>query len=153
MSVSRQHHAPTVPRGALLGAALLLGFSLLLAAYARLTGVGVTTIEGETVAVSHAVRFVDKTDGSVAVLRGESDSTVIVLPPRSNGFVRGVMRGMARERRMHNIGPDVPFRLNMTDAGDLRLHDPGTGRTVDLQAFGPDNYEAFARIYAAADAG
>lgn len=145
-------HPDPFPRGALIGAALLIGSTLLLAVGARLTGVGVTTTDDARITAAYAVRFEDKADGSVSVYQGRSDELIISLAPGTNGFVRGVMRGLARERRMHDVGSAEPFMLNQTTAGELRLHDPTIGRTIDLQAFGADNFGAFANIFAAAEA-
>jgi putative photosynthetic complex assembly protein len=74
---------------------------------------------------------------------------VDVLPPGTNGFVRGVLRGLARERRRQEIGQQPPFRLTLWDDGRLSLEDETTGRRIELEAFGPTNLAAFARLLAA----
>jgi putative photosynthetic complex assembly protein len=40
----------------------------------------------------------------------------------------------------------VPFRLALHADGRLTLEDPATSRTIELQAFGPANSGAFARL-------
>lgn len=137
----------------LISAAVLISFSLTLAGLARLTGFGVTSGADVAIETSHAVRFEDATDGSVTVYFAASEQLVTRLPPGTNGFVRGVMRGLARERRMNGVGSGEPFLLNRTVAGELLLIDPSIDRTIDLRAFGPDNFAAFAQIYAAAENG
>ena len=72
-----------------------------------------------------------------------------VLPPGSNGFIRGVMRGLARERMLHGIDAAPPFRLIRWADGRLSLEDTATGRLIDLAAFGPTNAQAFARLLTA----
>ena len=99
---------------------------------------------------TYALRFEDRADGSVAVYRGSSETLVDVLSPGTNGFVRGVMRGMARDRRARNIGPEIPFELNALEGGGVSLNDPATGRSINLTAFGPDNLGAFVSILNAA---
>ena len=74
------------------------------------------------------------------------DSPVAVLPSGEGGFVRGVLRGLARERRAHDIGSQPPFVLTRWSNGLLSLEDPETGRRVDLNAFGHTNKGAFARF-------
>ena len=138
------------PRGALLGATVLLGLTLLLAATARQTGVGVTTNPTSTVVEQHALRFEDRPDGAVEV-RTVADGEVIErLAPGTNGFVRSVLRGLVRERTRRGIGAEPPFELTRWADGRLSLDDPATGRTVELGVFGPSNADAFARLLLAA---
>ena len=59
------------------------------------------------------------------------------------------MRGLARERKRQGIGPELPFQLVGRADGRLTLIDPGTGRRVDLESFGPTNAAAFVRLMAA----
>jgi putative photosynthetic complex assembly protein len=62
------------------------------------------------------------------------------------------MRGLARERRRQGVGADIPFQLIGRSDGRLTLVDPGTGRRVDLESFGPTNAAVFARLMAPHDA-
>lgn len=141
------------PRGALIGAAGLIGLSLLAATAARLTGTGAVIAEPPPPVVAYDLRFEDRDDGGVAVWRGGSDELVVVLEPGTNGFVRGVLRGLARDRRARDIGPAQPFRLSASAGGALVLEDPATGRAIALQAFGPDNVTAFRTLLEAAHGG
>lgn len=95
---------------------------------------------------SRELRFLDRDDGAVVILDHFSGQPVEVLAPGTNGFVRGVMRGMARERRMKSVGTEPPYRLSSWSDGRLTLDDPSTGRWVELVAFGPDNFQAFAQL-------
>lgn len=94
--------------------------------------------------------FRDRDDGSVVVLDGATDQAVLTLPPGTNGFVRGVMRGLARERRAHGLDHTVPFRLARWPDGHLTLEDPATGRLIELASFGATNQAAFGELWAAA---
>jgi putative photosynthetic complex assembly protein len=69
-----------------------------------------------------------------------------------NGFVRGVMRGMARDRRAHGVGMEPPFALTLWRNGTLSLTDKSTGRAIELGSFGPDNRAAFAALLPGAPA-
>jgi putative photosynthetic complex assembly protein len=51
-----------------------------------------------------------------------------------------------RERRLRRLFADPPFVLSSHADGRLTLADPATGRSVNLEAFGPDNAGAFARL-------
>jgi putative photosynthetic complex assembly protein len=135
------------PRGALLGAATLVGFALMAATAARVGGIGSPTlIPTATPTLSRELRFEDRPDGAVAIHDVREGRVVDVLPPGSNGFVRGVLRGLARERKRQEIGQQPPFRLTLWDDGRLSLQDQTTGRQIELQAFGPTNLAAFARL-------
>jgi putative photosynthetic complex assembly protein len=144
--MSHAHEAPRVPRGALLGAALLVGFALLTAGGARVSGVGTTRTPAAAPVRVLDLRFTDRADGAVVVEDARRGETLEVIAPGTNGFVRGVLRGMARERKRQDIGVEPPFRLTRWSDGRLSLDDPSTGRHVDLEAFGPANSGAFVRM-------
>ena len=134
------------PRGALIGAGALIGFTLLSITVARVSGVGFTSPPAAEAIERRELRFVDRSDGSVAVFQHDGDRPIEVLAPGTNGFIRGVMRGLARERRQWDIGTQPPFLLTRWADGRLTLEDPTTGRQIDLAAFGPTNAGAFARL-------
>ena len=83
---------------------------------------------------------------TVSEVLADGTRTVTVLAPGSNGFIRGVLRGLVRERKRRGIGAETPFRLSYLTDGRLLLADPATGRVIDLGAFGPTNTAAFARL-------
>jgi putative photosynthetic complex assembly protein len=136
------------PRKPLIAVAALIGFSLVLVAGARLSGLSASQAPPSAVSEQIDLRFEDRADGAVTVLRAEDAELVAVLAPGSNGFVRGVLRGMARERRSRDVGEEVPFRLARLADGRLTLQDLATGRVIELKAFGPDNEAAFAALLA-----
>ncbi len=136
----------TFPRGALLatGAMLLVAVGGTAAVrIARLASPPPPVVAPAAVS-SVDLRFADRPDGSVRVTEAGEGSTLATLAPGTNGFVRGVMRGMARDRLSRHLGAETPFRLSRDAAGRLWLQDLATGRLVDLQAFGGDNRAAFA---------
>ena len=134
------------PRGVLLAAAGLIAFTILAAAVGRWTGVGVAEVATTVPVEAVELRFQDRPDGAVAVYEALDGRTVAVLAPGTNGFVRGVLRGLARERRQHEVGDEPPFRLVRWQGGGLALEDPSTGRRIELEAFGQTNADAFARL-------
>jgi putative photosynthetic complex assembly protein len=136
----------TLPRGALVGAGVLLTLSLVLVAAARLTGYQPARPPASAVIESRDLRFVDRPDGAVLIYAGDDPRPVDTLAPGTNGFVRGVLRGLVRERRADHVGPTPPFRLTRWADGRLSLDDPSTGRHVDLEVFGATNAGAFAEI-------
>jgi len=141
----------TLPRGALAGAGALVVLSLAMVGMARVTGYQPAKPQASAAVDSRELRFVDRADGAVliysgGVSAGVEEKPVDVLQPGTNGFVRGVLRGLARERRADRVGEAPPFRLTRWADGRLSLDDPSTGRHVDLEVFGPTNAGAFAQI-------
>lgn len=134
------------PRAPLLGAGALVIIALALAGVSRFTGVGTVTVEPATPIQARSLQFEDRSDGSVAVLDARTDKVVEILAPGTNGFVRGVMRGLARERRMKGIDSKAPFELVRWDDKRLSLRDTATGRKIELVSFGITQLETFARM-------
>ncbi len=139
-----------IPRGLLIGAGVMVVGSLLMVGIARLTGYQPERPPASTVVESYDLRFDDRPDGAVLIYDSATDRLATTLEPTTNGFVRGVLRGLVRERRADHIGPLPPFRLTRWANGRLSLDDPSTGRHVDLEVFGPTNAGAFADILVAA---
>ena len=77
-------------------------------------------------------------------------STVAVLDPGTAGFVRGLMRGLVRERRQSGIGAEPPFRITQWADGSSLSPTPPRAERVMLDAFGPTNAGVFADMLAAA---
>lgn len=135
-----------LPRRLLSGAVGLVLFSMVLALTSRMTGVGTTQLPPSQVVVSRALHFEDQSDGGITVRDDRDDAVVTVVQPGTNGFMRSVMRGMARERLRRGVGAEVPFRLTRWADGRLSLEDPVSGRSIPLEAFGPTNAQAFALL-------
>jgi len=135
-----------IPRGLLLGAGVLVVSSILMAGVARLTGYRPAEAPASTVVDSQDLRFADRADGAVLIYDANDGELAYTIAPGTNGFVRGVLRGLVRDRRAENIGAAPPFRLTRWANGRLSLDDPSTGRHVDLEVFGQTNAAAFADI-------
>lgn len=141
------------PRSVLIGAAVLVAVSLAAAATSRVTGIGTTQVAPAAAVQAVDLRFEDRADGAVVVVDAASQREVAVFEAGSGNFVRGVLRGFARERRLQGAGREHPVRLTRWADGRLSLDDPVTGRHVDLEAFGPTNAAEFARLLYAGASG
>jgi putative photosynthetic complex assembly protein len=142
----KSHH-DGVPRGILRGAAILIGFALLAAGVARQTDVGTLHMPAASAIDTLALRFEDRTDGSVAVSDARDGSPIYVVQPGAYGFIRSTLRGLARERRRADFDATTPFTLTRWSDGTVSLEDATTNRRVNLDAFGPDNARAFAQLF------
>jgi putative photosynthetic complex assembly protein len=156
--MSGHAHDNIAPPAALRVAFALVLLSLALVASARLglwtpdpSAAEVRAASSLAPAAERFLRFEDK-DGNVVVTDAGTGERVATIGQENSGFVRGVMRGLARERRMHGEGAAIPFRLALWPDGALTLTDPTTGRVVELNGFVPDNRRAFARFLPAGGA-
>jgi putative photosynthetic complex assembly protein len=136
------------PRAPLFALGGLVIATVLAVAAVRLTGVGAVHVPDAPAVAVREFRFEDRPDGSIAVLDRSGTHVVDTVPPGTNGFLRGTMRGLARERMRQGVSPALPFEMIGRADGKLTLEDPGTGRRVDLGSFGPTNAAAFAHIMA-----
>ncbi len=107
--------------------------------------------QGEIVA-SRTLFFTDLAVGGIRIDDGATGEPITTLRKGEDGFMRSVMRGMARGRKAEGLGREQPFELIVWESGLLSLRDPATGRRVELSAFGRDNVRAFSRLLSA-DAG
>ncbi|MEM8606155.1 MAG: photosynthetic complex assembly protein PuhC [Myxococcota bacterium] len=143
-AIAHHHvHEQKVPRGALIGAAVVIVIAISLAAMGRANRVEAPL---PTVAQSVSLQFADLPNGGVAVRSADGSREIMTLEPESGGFVRGVLRGMFRTRKLESIGREAPFLLGRSDDGRFVLQDPETGHSVELRSFGQTNYESFNRL-------
>jgi len=136
------------PRAPLFALGALLLATVVGVAAVRLTGVGIVRVPDAAAVTVREFRFEDRPDGSIVVLDASGRQLVDTVAPGTNGFLRGTMRGLARERMRQGVSPALPFRMVGRADGKLTLEDPGTGRRVDLGSFGPTNAAVFAQIMA-----
>ena len=136
------------PRAPLLAVGGLVLAALLAVSAVRFTGVGALRVADAPALEVREFRFEDRPDGSIVVLDAAGGRLVETVAPGTNGFLRGTMRGLARERMRQGVSPQLPFRMVGRADGKLTLEDPGTGRRVDLGSFGPTNAAVFAQIMA-----
>lgn len=132
------------PRVALFGAGGVLLMVLLAVTVFRQTEPAPRDLSAAHFAVE--LIFEDRADGAVVVRDPVTRDVVQVFDPGTNGFVRGAMRGLARERKRRSIGAEVPFTLVLWPTGHLSLEDTATHASIDLSAFGPSNFAPFAAI-------
>ncbi len=96
------------------------------------------------------LRFADRADGGIVVLDAYSDRVVQEMEPGDGGFVRGVLRAIARERKRQDIGGEAAFRMVAWSDGRLSLEDTVTGHRAELiGAFGQDNTQSMVELFEA----
>lgn len=91
----------------------------------------------------------DLPDGSIVVRQASDRHVIDTVPPATNAFLRVMLAGLVRERRRENEGErSLPFVVTRWSDGRLTVDDLATHRLIELNAFGPDNAGAFARLLA-----
>ncbi len=143
-------HAAIAPHGtrrslpwpvwAMLAVAVL---SLVAVSLQRLAGGPVA--EAATVSWERRLHFEDRPNGDVAVLDAQ-DRREVARFQGEQGFLRGALRTLARERLRRGMGPSEPFVLSGHSNGRLTLSDPATGTRIALESFGPSNVAVFAPL-------
>jgi len=140
------HSQNPIPRRALVAIGASLAVILVLVASVRLSGVDIRTPDAAPVSTLE-LRFEDRPDGSVAVIDAGRNQLLDTVVGEA-GFLRGALRGLARERRKLGLGPEQPFQLIGRADGRLTLVDPATSQRIDLESFGPTNAAVFMRFMA-----
>jgi putative photosynthetic complex assembly protein len=145
------HHDPTVPRGAVIGAGLMLLFVMALTGAVSVgllpqsaNPVASRAAQNVEAAQSRELRFADRADGAVVVSDAGTGETVKVIEFGQGGFLRATMRRMAKARVAAGIGAEPPFKLIRWENGALSLNDPETGRDAEIYGFGADHTKVFA---------
>jgi putative photosynthetic complex assembly protein len=129
------------------GTVLVIVGTLVLAALGHEAPINPATTGAQPTA-TRDIRFSDRADGAVVVSDARTGRQIDVVEPGTEGFVRGAMRGLVRQRRIAEIGPDMPFRLSTWPDGRITLQDTANNNTMELHAFGRTNAEAFLRLLA-----
>ena len=114
--------------------------------------IGVSRLQGNTQDVTaeparkiRQLRFVDQPDGAVAAIDVTSGQ-LVQRYEGEQGFLRGTLRAMARQRKLNGVGAAEPFELILHADGRLTLHDPATGTKIALESFGSRNIGVFAQL-------
>jgi putative photosynthetic complex assembly protein len=145
-SLTRKAAPDHFPQWVLYCAAGIIAFSLISVGLIRITGNGPDQ-KAAAPTVQRSLVFQDQKDGGVRVQDGVTGQTLTVLQGEQ-GFVRGTLRALTRERYSRGIGSELPFEVIARVDGRVTLMDPSTGYKVDLESFGPTNVAEFSRFLA-----
>lgn len=92
-----------------------------------------------------SLRFIDQPGGDIAVI-DLALGREIARFQGEQGFVRGTLRALNRQRQMRGVGPQAPMLLTAHDNGRLTLADESTGEKIHLESFGSTNKASFERL-------
>ncbi len=146
------HHHGSPPRWALASLFALGAMAIAIAYFAPALKIEKKTAEALHGQIEAAVdlRFEDRHAGRVAVLENETGQVIALLKPGAFGFLRTVMRGLARERRLRGLDRNAPFEVTRTTRNQLHVNDPLTGKSIYLNAFSLSNAKTFELLLDAA---
>ncbi|OUW05396.1 MAG: hypothetical protein CBD16_01050 [Betaproteobacteria bacterium TMED156] len=93
---------------------------------------------------SRLLHFYDTSEGKILITdqRGKKISVV----GNEGGFMRAVLRSLAKERISFGVGPEEPFEITASKNGLISIIDPVTGRKIDVSSFGKNNAEIFTTL-------
>jgi putative photosynthetic complex assembly protein len=138
--------AGPIPAKLLMGAGALMVFVMITVGVARREGVGLTEMPPAHVVRSVRLTVEDRPDGSIELFDAAGGGRIATVHPGEDNFLRATLRGFGQARLRAGLTREQPFRLTHFDDGSLQLDDESTGRKVNLGAFGPSNFVAFARL-------
>lgn len=96
--------------------------------------------------LERSLRFVPGEHDTLIVVDADSGEVVETIAANEDTFIRGMLRGIDRERSVDGVAADVPLTLTARQDGSVTVIDPGTGIVYDLRAFGTTNLAEFARL-------
>jgi putative photosynthetic complex assembly protein len=137
-----------IPRLLLRAMLAMVLVSLALAVIVRLTGMepAATPPDATTpVVAERMIQIMGNLDGSATVRDGEG-GLIAEYGPMEAGFISGVHRALARERKLAKVEGNPAVRIVRYADGRLGLRDPATGWRVELIGFGATNRDAFAAL-------
>ena len=124
----------------------LMALTLVVVAWAKMNGWRDAVADAPT-AWEMTLSFKDLPNGDVAVSNANDGQTLAVFSGEQ-GFLRGSLRALARQRRVAEADRHAPVILRGLTDGRLLLIDTTQGERIDLDSFGPSNKAVFASLRA-----
>ena len=123
----------------------LLALTLAVVAWQSQIGGGPVKEDVPSVQWQRSLRFEDRPNGDIAVLDATTQREVAHFRGEQ-GFLRGSLRALARERQRRGMGSQAPFELTGHVDGRITLRDTATDQRIALESFGPTNSAVFSQL-------
>ncbi len=138
------------PRGAIIGAGLLIGLSMVMVGAAQLykfssPPVAKPAPTAEEIAERRDLRFVEVNGVAVQAIDATTGAKVVDLV-ESDGFIRVILQGLAFDRNRMGKREEPVFTLTHWTDGRISIEDKTTGISINLGAFGEYNKSAFRKL-------
>lgn len=137
------HDKERIQRIMMRGVFCLLMVILALVSWARLTERPLVAVPPMTEVVETRDIILESDTSGSAFVRDVDGTVLADLGPGQGGFLHTIWRAVKRERVRYRVGLDGPVTINLHEDNRLRLFDPSTGESIDLNAFGSKNVGAF----------
>lgn len=131
------------PRMPLIGGGLAIVVALAAAVIGPSSVGGRVELPPSPLLAERTLQFTNRDDGAVLVTE---KGAVVAVFEGEQGFLRGILRGLNRDRKVHGIDPTEPYRVAAHADGRVIVEDTATHRVVDLEAFGHSNVAVFAGL-------
>jgi putative photosynthetic complex assembly protein len=143
-------HDPLIPRGAVIGAGLLIAATVALVGTAQISKVISPPAHKaepavEDIAETRTVRFTEKNGEAVAAFDVTSGEKIVDLA-QTDGFVRVVLSSLAFDRNRMGKREEPTFTLTRWADGRISIEDMTTGIAINLGAFGEANKSVFRKF-------
>lgn len=139
--MSSHHAPPSASSWPLWLLAAMVASALLVIAAARWSGW--TQVGHDTpVEWTRALHFQDHPNGAVLVIDAATGLEIARFEGEQ-GFLRGSLRALIRERKRRELGSEQPFVLQGHTDGRWTLRDPSTNTRIPLDSFGPSQRALF----------
>jgi putative photosynthetic complex assembly protein len=136
---------PTMSQKPFLAIVAALAMMVVVIGGARMMGLRpASTVSSHPVEDSRLLRFEDAEQGVVHVRDATSGQLIKSFGIGEGAFMRATLRALVNDRRHKAITKQGDFRLERRVDGQHYLIDEATGRSISLNAFGPDNSAVFA---------
>lgn len=150
----RRPHQDAVPKPALYAGIGIVCLALTSAIAGSMADIGAVRAPDVAIVQERGLRFsaaagLDALAGEIAVIDAASGAEALVLADEGDGFIRGVLRALARDRMLSALPTtEADAQLVLWADGRLSIRDLATNTEIELSGFGADNRAAFQRLLA-----
>jgi putative photosynthetic complex assembly protein len=136
---------PIVPQKPFAAIVAGLALTVMVIGAARLSGfTPSSSLPVDQPDAARVLKFEDADAGTVVVRDAKSGDVIQSFGVGEGAFLRATLRALVNDRRKQGNKKQGDFRLERHAGGQHYLIDEATGRSISLNAFGPDNSAVFA---------
>lgn len=135
-----------VPRVLVVAMFCLMGATLAIAAFARLTDQPLRGVAPDSPVVAERMITLEGTRNTGISVLDEAGNEIANSQARRSGFIDVIWNAVERKRKLARIEGNPPLKLVRQEDGRIAIIDPETRWSVKLIGYGQDNIAAFARL-------